>query len=140
MLVVDGTLGEVVERSLQVHVIRLRRPWEKSCDGGRTWKLASVPEPIADSLGDHPTAIYRRRFNQPTGLGESSCLSLRITGWEGTLESVTINAAHLETGETTIDAVITELVERHNQITVTLLRTETEGARLSGEVSLAIED
>ena len=85
------------------------------------------------------TYLFRRGFNLPSGLQPSSRVLLRVDGWEGRLESITVNGSPLETGSATIDTDITELLRPHNEILV-CLSDAAAPARMSGEVTLAIQE
>lgn len=123
-----------------MHIIRLRRPWEKSRDGGSQWIRIDVPEMDEGDVGDDATVLFRRRFNLPSGLQPSSRVRLRVDGWLGHLESITVNDSPLDADSARIDADITDVLQAHNQILVRLRGTTIDPARLSGEVTLAIED
>ena len=123
-----------------MHVIRLRRPWEKARPDGSQASRIDVPE--ANDASADPQAAYRycRRFNTPSGLSASNRLYLRIDGWRGRLESATINDHPLVVASSRINADITALVQTHNQITLVLAGHSGQSASLNGEVTLAIED
>jgi len=101
-----------------------------------------VPEmDVADNLHDEQTFYYRRNFNVPSGLQPSSRVYLRVDGWEGHLDSATLNGSPLEVGHATkLNADITKLLESHNEIELHLTSPPGQAARLSGEVTLAIDD
>lgn len=124
-----------------MHLIRLRRPWQKIVGPASEPATIDVPEldekPAANELA---AATYRRSFNKPTGLEPSSRVHLRVAGWQGLLESAELNDARLPADETRIDADITGLLRPQNQITIRLIGRPGQAARLSGEVALAIDD
>ena len=125
-----------------MHVIRLRRPWHKSIQEGAAPVRIDVPElDVQHSLHDESTFSYRRSFNLPSGLQASSRVYLRVDGWEGYLDSATLNGSALEVGRATkLNADITSLLESHNEIELRLASPPGQAARLSGEVTLAIDD
>jgi hypothetical protein len=126
---------------LIMHVIRLRRPWEKCVGDAAESIRIDVPETAAtETLAAAAYFRYRRGFNLPTGLHPASRVYLRIDGWEGRLESVIINGKAIEVTERTISADITDLLETHNQIGVCLAGDVGMTVRLSGEVTLAISE
>jgi len=122
-----------------MHVIRLRRPWHKSDHHGGTSARVDVPEADVDHEHEERTFRYQRNFNLPSGLRASSQVFLRIDGWQGRLESAAVNGFPLPIEHSRIDAEITQLLEPHNQITLLLTGLPGQGARLSGEVTLAID-
>lgn len=101
-----------------------------------------VPERDAQHcLHDELTFSYRRSFNLPSGLQASSRVYLRVDGWEGHLDSATLNGSQLEVGQSAkINADITNLLAPHNEIALRLTSLPGQAARLSGEVTLAIDD
>ena len=124
-----------------MHVIRLRRPWNKSHPGGFGSTRIDVPESIANQeFPDETTVQYRRRFHLPAGLQSSSRVFLRVEGWEGQLESITMNGAALALEKNDINADITAQLQPHNHVEITLSSIPGQSARLSGEVSLAIDE
>lgn len=125
-----------------MHFIRLRRPWHKSVPGDPLPRRIDVPEmDVTGSLHEELTVYYRRSFNLPSGLQPSSRVYLRVDGWEGQLETATLNGSALETGHSAkIDADISHLLEPHNEIELRLVSSPGQTARLSGEVTLAIDE
>ena len=123
-----------------MHVIRLRRPWEKSREDETGSARIDVPETVTNAADEPATFQYRRRFNLPSGLKPTSRVRLCVDGWQGRLESISINGVALEIGESIVNAEITALLEPHNQNLVRLGGRADQPARLSGEVTLAIED
>ncbi len=124
-----------------MHIIRLRRPWHKTIQQGAVPLRIDVPEmDVADDLQDELTLYYRRSFNRPSGLQSSSRVYLRVDGWEGHLDSATLNGSPLEVGHSKMNVDITNLLESHNEIELRLTSPAGQAARLSGEVTLAIDD
>jgi hypothetical protein len=125
-----------------MHIIRLRRPWCKSIETGGTPLQIDVPELNVEPTTNEQqqTSTYRRSFNIPSGLRDSSRVYLRVDGWEGCLESATLNGSPLDVGQSKINAEITDLLKPNNQITISLTGRGGQPARLSGEVTLAIDD
>ncbi len=101
-----------------------------------------VPElDLQHSLHDEMTFSYRRSFNLPSGLQTSSRVYLRVDGWEGHLDSASLNGSALDVRHATkINADITNLLASHNEIALRLTSLPGQAARLSGEVTLAIDD
>jgi hypothetical protein len=124
-----------------MHTIRLRRPWCKSIETGGVPLRVDVPElNVETASSEQQTSTYRRSFNIPSGLRDSSRIYLRVDGWEGCLESATLNGSPLDIGKSKINAEITDLLKPNNQITISLTGSGGQPARLSGEVTLAIDD
>ena len=125
-----------------MHVIRLRKPWTKTVDGSAKGLRVDVPELASVDLEmSGQVARYERNFNRPSGLADSR-VYLRITGWQGKLTSLSVNQKIVSLGVdcSQIDLEITSLLESHNQLSVTLCGTPAQPPRLSGEVTLAIDD
>jgi hypothetical protein len=125
-----------------MHTIRLRRPWCKSIETGSVPLRVDVPELNVETTTseEQQTSTYRRSFNTPSGLSDSSRVYLRVDGWEGCLEFATLNGSPLVVGKSKINAEITDLLKPNNQITISLADRGGQPARLSGEVTLAIDD
>lgn len=125
-----------------MHIIRLRRPWHKIAQDSSLPSRIDVPETnVADNQHEERTFSYRRSFNLPSGLQPSSRVYLCVDGWEGHLDSVALNGSALEvTCSTKLSADITNLLESHNEIELRLTSAPGQVARLSGEVTLAIDD
>lgn len=124
-----------------MHIIRLRRPWQKNAGPDDKPRRIDVPEIDHEPAPQRAqTSTYRRSFNLPSGLADSSRVYLRVDGWQGSLVSATLNDAPLPFGPNNIDAEITSWLRPHNKITITLAGGPGQKVRLSGEVSLAIDD
>ena len=121
-----------------MHTIRLRRPWEKQLVGSDIVSRVDVPESISDSPVTESTFVYRRRFNQPTGLDDAAKVHLRISGWSGQIDSVTLNGSPLRIAGDSIEVEVKSLLRAQNQIDIQLTDTAKASAALSGEVTLAI--
>ena len=76
----------------------------------------------------------------PAGLQASSRVFLRVDGWEGRLESVKMNGVAVAFAKTDINADVTDQLQPHNQLELKLSGVSGQAARLSGEVSLAIDE
>ncbi len=94
-----------------MHTIRLRRPWEKQLVGSDIVSRVDVPESISDSPVTESTFLYRRRFNQPTGLDDAAKVHLRISGWSGQIDSVTLNGSPLRIAGDSIEVEVTSLLQ-----------------------------
>jgi hypothetical protein len=138
-------------RGQAMHIIRLRRPWQKIVGGNGPPFCIDVPEvdppevdpPEVDGAPASDvkqTSTYCRSFNMPPGLEPFTRVYLRVDAWQGTLESVTLNAVPLPAGPTRVEADITSLLQPHNQIAIALSGRAGQSVRLSGEVTLAIDD
>jgi len=119
-----------------MHTIRLRKPWEKSRIGSDRVDRIDIPETGSETSDSR--VCYRRRFNLPTGLDESSSVRLRISGWSGRLDSIRLNGHELDHSEGQVDTEVAGLLRAGNEIELHLQSTPDQPARLSGEVWLAI--
>ena len=125
-----------------MHVIRLRKPWEKTTDPAGLVVRVDVPEePVQEMQSAELVAHYRRSFHRPTGLGMSS-VYLNISGWHGRLVVLSLNAKPLPLvdGQTHIRVEVQSLLQAHNQLRISLTGTMETPPRLSGEVTLEILD
>ena len=106
-----------------------------------TVRVVDVPETESDvELPADVSATYQRNFNRPSGLGGGTRVFLRIESWQGQLISLSVNDHPLEIATPPLMCEITEWLEPHNQIRLELRGVENEGARLSGEVALSIDE
>ncbi len=143
-----------------MHVIRLRKPWSKTVDGRPEVHRVDVPDVAHESIesegfpgqkegdvgqrvaGPSPCrAEYRRRFNRPSGLVRQRVF-LRISAWQGQLESLQLNGVEIPVcpGDESIEANVESLLEGHNELIVNLLGDPQTPPILTGEVVLAIEE
>ena len=125
-----------------MHVIRLRKPWTKLLsDGGPAFRVDVPDQTVSDSELPGAVAHYRRRFNRPSGLDDARVF-LRITGWHGRLKSLSLNQTPIpvEASATGVNTDVTSLLQPHNELVVSLLGTPAGLPRLSGEVSLGIDE
>jgi hypothetical protein len=146
-----------------MHVIRLRMPWSKTVDavdGSREVNRVDVPDVSDSTLVPAKVAIqkpgrvqkqgtdpdpcrvrYRRRFNRPSGL-VGQRVFLRISGWQGQLESLQLNGVEIPicAGDASIEADVASLLERHNELIVSLWGNPQVPPSLTGEVVLAIDE
>ncbi len=125
-----------------MHVIRLRKPWSKTIGDRDTVRRVEIPEPSGlelEAVG--VVARYDRSFNRPSRLDDAR-VYLRIAGWQGKLNSLSLNEIMIPVGEssTQVDVEITSLLQAHNQLSVTIAGTAIQPPRLSGEVTLGIEE
>ena len=127
-----------------MHVIRLRKPWTKTLtktlgESSMVTRI-EVPEPCVSESSDL-VADYRRRFNRPSRI-QNARVFLQIASWEGRLTALSLNGAPIpvDGSETCVNTDITSLIQSHNELLVTLSGTAGTPPRLSGEVSLGIED
>jgi len=132
-----GTDSDLRE-AMTTHTIRLRRPWEKTQVGSDVVIRVDVPETRADETDNESTYLYSRRFNIPTGLDGSSRVRLRISGWSGRLDSISLNGHALQPDQQSVNVDVTKLLNSQNRIDVQLSGTADASATLSGEVDLAI--
>ncbi|MGB7326277.1 MAG: hypothetical protein WBD31_15495 [Rubripirellula sp.] len=129
-----------------MHVIRLRKPWRKVGPDGIAVQV-DVPEPVNDSESREPARVgqstrYERNFNSPTGLDASAKVYLQIEAWDGDLVSIHIGddvaAENLDLAKAEID--ITEILRPSNALVITLRSTANSEPRLSGAVTIAIDN
>jgi hypothetical protein len=128
-----------------LHVIRLKRPWEKIClDTGQS-QIVDVPEPAVVAAAE-PTASklaqmsYCRNFNAPTGLEASSRVYLRVSEWVGKLDRISLNGQVLDAAGSPFEADITDWIRPHNRIEIVLEDLPAKLARMAGEVTIVIDD
>ncbi len=122
-----------------MYTIRLRRPWERSRIGSDQVDRIDVPELVASAGTADAEYRYRRRFNRPTGLTTASRVYLRISGWSGRLDSITLNGHVLAHAADQVDTDVSDLLQNNNLIELTLCGCTDQPARISGEVMLAID-
>lgn len=130
-----------------MHVIRLRKPWTRILSDGGVVDRVDVPD--GDSFDCPPSmesqaeiaVVYSRRFNRPSGVRRAR-VYLRITGWHGRLDVVTLNEHSVAVGGDShvVHAEITSLLRSHNELKLRLVATVTTPPRLTGEVELGIEE
>lgn len=130
-----------------MHVIRLRKPWEKTTHPDGHVVRIDVPEgpveegPVEEMQSVEMIAHYGRSFHRPSGLGES-IVYLNISAWHGQLVSMSLNAKpipHVE-GESQIRVEVQSLLKSHNRLRISLSGSVETPPRLSGEVTLEILD
>ncbi len=119
-----------------MHTIRLRYPWTRQARSGESCRI-DVPEPM-EFASNIDEATYSRRFNRPTGLEEGDRVWLRISSWQGTLTSLRLNETEQSIAGTHIELDITEQMKLHNLIEIALSPSDTNQARLDGEVTIEI--
>lgn len=121
-----------------MHVMRLRSPWQKLNHRTQTMERVALPD-ASDDGDDH--AVYRRRFNQPTGLKPDDVVWMVVQQWSGAIESITINGTVVPPTETQPQCKldITSALERHNEIEIALVAEGENPPRLIGPVELWIE-
>lgn len=125
-----------------MHVIRLRKPWIRTLgDDGIECRVDVPDETCLETQATEWVACYHRRFNCPSRLQDVR-VYLRITGWQGQMTSLCLNAVPIPVNETchAIDVEVTALLRSHNELVITLSGTNQLTPRLSGEVSLGIDD
>lgn len=125
-----------------MHVIRLRKPWEKESGSGGVLQRVDVPDLEEQAVTDFTSVTrYRRRFNSPTRL-RNARVRLRVSGWQGQLVSLRVNQSPIPVSEDVrhVDAEVTQLLRPHNEVEIALSGSGSVAACLNGEVSLAIED
>ena len=127
---------------MEMHRIRLRHPWEKQIQGASAASSVAVPEPASepnDSASQAAPATYCRSFHRPTGLERTSTVMLRISNWQGQLESLQLNEQTLPCPQgPPLEIDITAWLASRNQLLIYLVPQTDEPVRLSGEVELAI--
>jgi hypothetical protein len=127
-----------------MHVIRLRKPWTRTQEpGGSTSERVDVPDldPVTVNDGDSTFFVYRRKFNCPTSLSATR-VYLNISEWQGDLVGVKLNGDEVNQVVTSsgFREEITSLLRSHNELVVYLAAPPEQQPRLSGEVSLMIDD
>ena len=125
-----------------MHVIRLRRPWQRCCDGTADERV-DVPddEPFTTESGSVGTSVrYRRSFNCPSGLQSHTVVVLRVRRWTGKMTSLVFNGTPVTTSGCPLEVDLSRWIEPHNTIELTLESENGESPRLTGEVSLNIAE
>ena len=123
-----------------MHVIRLRGPWQRCRQDGSQPARIDVPETSDQQPGQQGTFWYRRHFHLPSGLDSRSRVYLRIDGWQGLLETASINQIPLSVEHLRTGADLTESLQQSNQISLQLAGLAGQTPRLDGEVKLVIVD
>ncbi|MEM8667652.1 MAG: hypothetical protein AAGG48_09070 [Planctomycetota bacterium] len=120
-----------------MHSMRLRSPWQVDRGDG-VFQRCELPD---SKQSEGPTIAYRRSFNCPTGLESTDKVWLIIHGWEGRIESLSVNGQLLdmEEHESPTRLEISTWLLRSNRIELILAATGEVGSRLTGPVELAIE-
>jgi hypothetical protein len=130
------------ERERLMHVIRLRRPWQRCCDWTADERV-DVPdeEPFAAESDPRGTSVcYRRSFNRPTGLESHTTVVLRVSRWTGKITSLIFNGTPVTTSGFPLEVDLSRWIEPHNTIELTLESENEQTPRLNGEVSLNIAE
>jgi hypothetical protein len=126
-----------------MHVIRLRKPWMRTREpGDSTDDRVDVPDlDQARAIPVDSVLVYRRKFNRPTKLSNAR-VYLSISEWRGQLESVMLNgdAVPCDASWTCFRQEITSRLKLHNELVIRLAQAPESAPRLSGEVSLVIEE
>lgn len=125
-----------------MHVIRLRKPWDRTDAPSAQRRRIDVPEPIdADEARSAvSTATYQRRFNRPTGLQPGTRVAMRITDWSGELQSLSLNGRELPVGPAPLEVDLSDQLQPHNRLELSLSPDSDAAPRLSGEVTLVIDE
>ena len=120
-----------------MHTIQLRRAWTRICDRESAPLRVDVPDD-GDVVPSN-WAEYTRNFNRPTGLDDSTRVSLRIESWSGTLNSISFNHEALAIGNSPLLIDITRKLRPHNQLRIRIANNDQSAGRLDGGVALMIE-
>jgi hypothetical protein len=120
-----------------MHIIRLRSPWKSACEADVCFQRCDVPD-LNEHLG---RVVYQRSFNRPTGLANHQRVWLMVHRWDGRLESLRVNgrAFSVRAGEESCRVDITDQLQLHNQIELTLTANAEVSPRLIGPVELGID-
>lgn len=129
---------------IRMHTIRLRRPWQKSCPGQTGASRVDVPDiPLAadmEAAAEPQCVVYRRSFNRPSGLTTATRVWLIVSGWDGALAELSLNDQPLSACGPPLRIEVTAAIAARNGLQVTLVADECGPPRLTGEVTLAIEE
>ncbi|MEO1524373.1 MAG: hypothetical protein AAFX06_03005 [Planctomycetota bacterium] len=120
-----------------MHRIRLRRPWDLVIDENEPTRV-DVPDPPREAL----RAVYRRSFNTPTSLDDTTQIMLVVESWSGDEATITLNSEQLETGDRgfPLRLEVRDRLVGINRIEITLTSSHGSLLGLDGAVSLEIHD
>lgn len=130
------------------HTIRLRKPWTRQRADQVVEARIDVPDRSSSDelVAAGGLTTYRRKFNQPSGLGRNDRVRLTVAGWRGSLESVAINGVELAGDRVPIgpesaplNVPIEAWLRPHNELCLVLGDVESGIASLDGEVALEID-
>ena len=106
----------IPERSLLPHDIRLAGPWEFSEANSTDWNRCQLPWTAPDASNSY---VIRRKFHRPTGLDNTSTLSLLIEA-SGSLTQIALNSEPISRAKTSVSLASPE------QATIALVQYEFE--------------
>lgn len=124
-----------------MHTIRLRKPWQRQIGTEPIEARIDVPDqawPVRPPSAD--TVHYRRNFNRPSGLDDSTSVSVCIASWCGDELLLVLNGIELRQtrafGPMIVDA--TDALAASNVLEVKITGIPNDSMGLTGEVSLQI--
>ena len=120
-----------------MHIIRLRRPWERIRNGDAA--RIDVPD-TSDNQPTRGLTTYTRSFNRPTGLDEQSRVYLCVASWHGSLKNISLNNQILLASTPPLKIEITSQLLAHNRLEISLADNAEKAGTLNGEVTLGIVD
>lgn len=133
------------------HEIRLAGPWEYSTDDGSTWDRCSLPFDAASQceLTAGTVAFVRRRFHKPSGLEQSSTVSIVVLA-DGEVAQVMLNGCDIVATVVDRDAeqpvsvtshfCVSELLKEFNTLQVSLVASTQSQASAIDATRLRIVD
>jgi hypothetical protein len=126
-----------------MHVIHLRRPWERLSKTERQPVVVDVPD-VSDlngtTMSSGDLVKYRRGFNAPTGLTAGETMGLYIGAWQGRLVSVQINETLAAAANAPLVLDLSNSLAGFNKIEIVLMSEFGELPRITGDVLLQIRE
>ncbi len=125
------------------HSIRLRGPWEwglvHSLDSREKPQRIELPADLGQWTPPDATVWLRRRFNAPTGIGETDDVALQLSGLEGEILALELNGHRFPCStESSHSLDIHRWLDSHNVLTITLRRDGGHPVGLLGSATIVI--
>lgn len=125
-----------------MHVIRLRKPWSVVADQKERIDGIDIPEINPAQIVEGSSLVYTRKFNATPPVLRSTVI-LKLLGYNGRLTEICLNQTSIpidRESATIATSDLTDLLQAHNRINVSLVRSNGVSPRLTGEVILEISD
>jgi hypothetical protein len=133
------------------HDIRLAGPWEYSVDDGSTWDRCTLPFDASSHCGTpgETTVRLRRRFHRPSGLDQSSAVSIIVLADAKVAQiglndhgivATTVEGDAEQTNSVTSHFHVSKLLDEFNTLQVTLGANAQSLASAINATGLRIED
>lgn len=122
-----------------MHRMRLRSPWQVDRGDNAGDQRCDMPDENSTGSGTH---VYRRKFNQPSGLEPDQKIWLIVHAWNGSIDSIAVNGSkqHADHSSEPLQIEITGQLQRSNQIEITVLGKGDTYPALLGPVELGIDE